>query len=411
MITGYSKRKILNDPIYGFIKFPFEIIYQIMDHPWFQRLRRIKQTGLTSLVYPGANHSRFQHSLGAMHLMQEAIKVLRIKGHSINKEEERGALIAIMLHDIGHGPFSHSLENSIVDKLSHEDLSEIFMQFFNEIFRNELDLALEIFKDKYSKKFLHQLVSSQLDVDRLDYLKRDSFYTGVVEGTVNADRIISMLELAEGELAVESKGIYSVEQFIIARRLMYWQVYLHKAVIASEYLLVSILKRAKFLVETGVKVWSTPSLSFFLTNQLEKKDFNEQKVLQRFSELDDYDVLASIKVWASHKDKVLSYLAKSIINRSLGAIELRDESFSEEDIDKYRKKTMQILGFTRDEVDYVVINDFTFNLAYNPNLGRINILNKKGITKDISLASDQLNISVLSNPVTKSFLIYPKEIR
>lgn len=411
MSQAYNKRKIVNDPVYGFVRIPSEMIFKIIGHRWFQRLRRIRQTGLTALVYPGANHTRFQHSIGAMYLMGQAIAALRLKDYKISVEEERAAQIAILLHDIGHGPFSHSLENSIVQGVSHEDISQIFMKRLNDLFRGELDMAIAIFTGTYSKRFLHQLVSSQLDMDRMDYLKRDSFFSGVAEGTINADRIISMLEIVHDDLAIESKGIYSVEKFIIARRLMYWQVYLHKAVIASEYLLVNVLKRARYLTMNGRELWGTPSLLYFLKNNCNKESFQNPEVLNMFSLLDDYDIISALKVWQDDEDKILSFLSNCIINRNLGAIEVRSEEFSEEEINNIRQRAMKVYSLTEDETDYIVCYDHTSNLAYDPSLGRINILYKDGKIEDISTASDQLNISVLSQPVTKYFLIYPKTLR
>ncbi|MFA8299670.1 MAG: HD domain-containing protein [Hyphomicrobiales bacterium] len=411
MVDRFNNRKIINDPIYGFIRVPSSLIYKIIDHPFFQRLRRIKQTGFTSLVYPGANHTRFQHSLGAMDLMRRAISALRNKGYEITEEEEHAALIAILLHDIGHGPFSHSLEHSIVKDVSHEELSILFMKRINKEFDGELDLAIQIFEGTYKKKFLHQLVSSQLDMDRLDYLKRDSFYTGVSEGVVSVDRIISMLEVVNDELAVEQKGIYNIENFIVARRLMYWQVYLHKTVIVSETLLINILLRARELVHNGVEVWATPALKYFLKKHYNKEDFQDLSVLTMFSQLDDYDVMISIKQWLNHPDKILSMLADNIINRKLPAIILQKDHFKIDEIIKLRKRASQLYDISEEEVDYIINYDHTSNLAYNPELGRINILFRDGHVEDVSNAADQLNISVLSHSVVKHFLIYPKELR
>jgi hypothetical protein len=296
----FNKKKIINDPVYGFISLPFDLIFDIIEHPYFQRLRRIKQLGLTHLVYPGALHTRFHHALGAMHLTMKAIDVIRSKGHTITQREAKATAIGILLHDIGHGPFSHALEYSIVKDVTHEDLSSVFMKELNLQFRGKLDLAIRIFEDRYSEKpFLHQLISSQLDMDRLDYLKRDSFFTGVSEGVINSDRIISMLNVKNGQLCVEAKGIYSIEKFIIARRLMYWQVYLHKTVLSAENLIVKILKRAKWLAGKGVKLFCTTALEFFLYHQVEKSNFQKDKIiLNYFAHLDDFDITASIKVWS-----------------------------------------------------------------------------------------------------------------
>lgn len=404
-----NKLKIFNDPIYGFVSLHYEIIFDLIEHPYFQRLRRIKQLGLTNLVYPGALHTRFHHAMGAMHLMSQAIEVIRSKGHEITEEEAKGVTIAILLHDIGHGPFSHALEHSIVNNISHEDISELFMQRLNKEFDNQLQLAITIFQNKYKKKFLHQLVSSQLDMDRLDYLKRDSFFTGVSEGVVSSERIIKMLNVVNDQLAVEAKGIYSIEKFIIARRLMYWQVYLHKAVLSAESLLVTILKRAKELAEKNTPLFCTPALKQFLYNEYEKKDFaTKHGLLDEFALLDDYDIMTSIKVWTEHKDVVLSMLCKQLVNRRLFRVDMQKNPFKEERIAEIKKQMMQRFKLSKEEVNYFVLTGTVTNDAYRADKIRINILFKDGTVTDIAEASDQLSIDVLSKTVKKYYLCYPK---
>jgi HD superfamily phosphohydrolase len=407
------KRKIFNDPIYGFITVPDELIFDLINHPWFQRLRRIKQLGLTNLVYPGALHTRFHHALGAMHLMTEAIEVLRSKGHAITDEEARGATVAILLHDIGHGPFSHALEHSIVNHISHEKISELFMAQLNIEFKGQLSLAIRIFRNEYKKKFLHQLVSSQLDVDRLDYLKRDSFFTGVSEGIVSSDRIIKMMNVVRDELVVEVKGIYSVEKFIIARRLMYWQVYLHKAVLSAENLLVNILARAKELAVKGKEeLFCTPALHTFLYGKFTEKVFSESPVLlQIFSELDDNDIVASIKVWTKHPDKILSILCTNLVDRHLYCVELQKKPFDKNRITGLKQKVHDQYQLKGNEVNYFVFSANVSNDTYRPDKIRIKILSKDGSVLDISDASDQLGIEMISRTVRKSFLCYPKEFK
>lgn len=406
-----NKLKIFNDPIYGFVSIPYEIVYDLIDHPYFQRLRRIKQLGLTNLVYPGALHTRFHHAMGAMYLMGQAIETIRSKGHEITDEEAKGVTIAILLHDIGHGPFSHALEHSIVNNVTHEDISEIFMDSLNKEFNGELSLAIKIFQNKYKKKFLHQLVSSQLDMDRLDYLKRDSFFTGVSEGVISTERIIKMLNVVNDQLVVEAKGIYSIEKFIIARRLMYWQVYLHKTVLSAENLLVNILKRAKELAEKKVDLFCTPALKTFLYNKYSKEDFiKNHQLLLSFAHLDDYDIMASVKVWAADtkKDKVLSLLSSLLLDRKLYAVELQNQPFKEEKINELKKVIKKSLGFTDKEVNYFVFTGTVTNDAYRADKIRINIMSKDGTVKDIAEASDQLSIDVLAKTVKKYYLCFPK---
>lgn len=408
MIT--NKRKIINDPIYGFVTIPDELIHDLINHPIFQRLRRIKQLGLTNLVYPGALHTRFHHAIGAMYLMTEALQVLKSKGVKITEEESRAAIIAILLHDIGHGPFSHALEHTIVKGVHHEDLSTMLMDDLNKTFKGKLSLAIKIFKDEYPKKFLHQLVSSQLDMDRLDYLKRDSFFTGVSEGVISSDRIIKMLDVVNGELVVEAKGIYSVEKFLIARRLMYWQVYLHKTVLSAEKLLVNILKRAKELALNGEDLFATPALAFFLKHNYGKKDFiSNPELLQQFVLLDDYDIMASVKVWANHSDKTLSLLCKNMVDRSLYKVELQNKKFEASYKTLLLEKVMKKYKLTKKEAEYFVFSESVNNSAYNSSTHfKINVLYNNGKLEDVAKASDQLNIKMLSKKVTKYFICYPK---
>jgi len=404
-----NKSKIFNDPVYGFISVQDDFVFKIIEHPFFQRLRRIKQLGLTHLVYPGALHTRFHHAMGAMFLMGEAIEVLRSKGQIITNEEAQAVNAAILLHDIGHGPFSHALENCIVYDLSHESISSLFMERLNKEFGGKLQLAIDIFRDKYHKKFLHQLVSSQLDVDRLDYLKRDSFFTGVSEGVISTERIIKMMDVVDDQLVIEAKGIYSIEKFIIARRLMYWQVYLHKTVLAAEFLLVKILKRAKFLAEQGQELFATPTFKEFLFNRYNKDDFEKQpQILDKFAMLDDFDIYASAKVWCDHTDIILATLCRNLVNRHLFHVEIQDHVFHENLINSIRQNTAQKLSISLNDTDYFVFAEKVENSAYNTNSVNINILYKNGDIVDIAQASDQLNISVLSKTVTKYFLCYPK---
>lgn len=406
-----NKRKIFNDPVYGFVTVPDELIFDLIEHQNFQRLRRIKQLGLAHLVYPGALHTRFQHSLGAMHLMVRAVNELRFKGHDITDDESLGVNIAILLHDIGHGPYSHALEHSIVDGVSHEQISRIFMNRLNESFDGKLDIAISIFNGEYKKKFLHKLVSGQFDMDRLDYLKRDSFFTGVSEGIVNYERLLSMLNVLDDELVIEGKGIYSVEKFIIARRLMYWQVYLHKTVLVAEYTIINVLKRAKQLRLQGVDLFATPAFDFFLRNRITYNEFeNNKEVIEMFSKLDDYDIFTSMKVWSVHSDPILSSLSSSIVNRRLLKIEMQNEPFDNDFVEDIRKQAMLKLNLNEDEVDYFVFNDQTSNYTYETGFDKIGILFKNGQVVDIAEASDQLNISSLSVPTTKYFLCYPKDI-
>lgn len=404
-------RKIINDPVYGLITIPDDLIFSLISHPWFQRLRRIMQLGLTHYVYPSALHTRFQHALGAMHLMTQAVDVLRSKGEEITKEEETGVIAAILLHDIGHGPFSHTLEKSLVENLSHEDLSLLIMDSLNDEFDGQLEMAISIFRNDYPKHFLHQLVSSQLDMDRLDYLSRDSFFTGVSEGVINTDRIIRMLTVCNDELVVEAKGIYSIEKFLIARRLMYWQVYLHKTVMSAEYLLINILKRAKKLAMEGKALFATKALYPFLYNQVSVADILEDKEwLSRFANLDDYDILASIKEWMYDADKVLAYLCRSLIERNLYKVIIQNEPFALSEVERIMKLIQNQFSVNEEDAAFFMIRETVTNNAYNPLHDTIHIMFKDGSLADVSKASDQLNISVLSTPVSKHLLCYPKSL-
>lgn len=395
--------------MYGFISIPQEIIFDVIEHPYFQRLRRIKQLGLTHLVYPGALHTRFHHVLGAMHLMSKAVATIRRKGHEITNEEEQGVLLAILLHDIGHGPFSHALEHDIVIGVSHEEISGFFIDKLSKEFDGELDVALTIFNNKHPKKFLHQLVSSQLDMDRMDYLNRDSFYTGVSEGIIGSDRIIEMMDVKDGNLVLEEKAVYSIEKFLVARRLMYWQVYLHKTVVAAEFMLIHVLRRAKQLIQNGENLFGSPALLFFMKNNITLNDFKTNpEVIEYFSELDDFDILGAVKVWQKSEDKVLSELSKRLVGRKLFKIEVSKTPFSEERIAEIKKAVQQKLGLTENEVQHFVHSDILTNNAYNESKENINLLLKSGEIVDVSLASDNLNISALSKPVEKYFLSYPK---
>jgi HD superfamily phosphohydrolase len=403
-----KKLKIFNDPIYGFIRIPNQLVFSIIADPYFQRLRRISQMGLSYLVYPGANHTRFHHAIGSMHLMQQAIQVLRFKMVEISEEEESGLLCAILLHDIGHGPFSHAMEHSIVDGIDHETISGYFMEALNMKFGGSLTQAIKIFKGSYPKKFLNQLVSSQLDMDRLDYLKRDSFYTGVAEGNINAERLITMLNVHNGELVVEEKGIYSVEKFLMARRFMYWQVYLHKTALVAEQLLIKTLQRAKELHSGGSKLEGSAPLLFFMENKIEKTHFNE-KVLRLFAQLDDVDIMAAIKLWQRHPDFVLSRLCNMILHRRLLKIKLKSKPIPAQRIQKHFDRFKSENGLTNKETAYFVFRGSIENTAYDQEEQNINILRSSGKVVDVARASDQLNLKALAKPVRKHYMCYPAE--
>ncbi|MEX0996019.1 MAG: HD domain-containing protein [Flavobacteriaceae bacterium] len=406
-MNSLKKLHILNDPIYGFITIPDTIVFELVEDPFFQRLRRISQMGLSYLVYPGANHTRFHHALGCMFLMQKAVHVLRFKGVYISEAEEEALYIAILLHDIGHGPFSHAMENSIVEGISHEEISLHFMELLNKKFNGRLTLAIEIFKGENDKKFLCQLISGQLDMDRLDYLKRDSFYAGTPEGNINSERLITMLNVVDNKLVVEEKGVYSIEKFIIARRFMYWQVYLHKTSIVAEQILVKILKRAKELVESGVTLPTSEALLYFLENRIKSTDFNE-KTLTLFSELDDYDIIASLKQWKNSNDFVLSNLSTRLLDRDLLKIKLKDKPFSKDFIENKRKKLIKKFGMTTQEVDYFCFAGEITNLAYSDLKEKIKLVTQKGKIIDITDVSEQINNKALTKLVTKYYICYPK---
>ena len=404
-----NKRKILNDPIYGFITIPNELIYDLVQHPYFQRLRRISQMGLSYLVYPGATHTRFHHALGCMHLMQKAIEILRFKEVSISIEEENALLIAILLHDMGHGPFSHAMEHSIVEEINHESISLLFMEQLNVEFDNKLALAIKIFKGDYHRKFMLQLISSQLDMDRMDYLKRDSFYTGVNEGNVNSERLIQMLNVQDDVLVMEEKGIYSIEKFLMARRLMYWQAYLHKTSVVAELTLTKILKRAKELATKGEVLFGSPFLLFFLNNKIELSQI-DKATLDKFSNLDDYDVLGAIKQWQYHDDFVLSALSKMIINRNLLKIELSEDKIDKIKYLELKEKYVKKYEISDKEVEYFVFKGKIKNEAYSKSSEPIHILKKDRTIETVVEASDQMHLKALSKTVTKYFICYPKVI-
>ncbi len=401
------KHKIINDPIYGFITVPSTLVFNLMEHKYFQRLRRISQMGFSYIVYPGAHHTRFHHALGAMFLMQKAVQVLKSKGVAISEKEEEALYIAILLHDIGHGPFSHAMENSIVENISHEQISLLFMEALNRKFNKQLTLAIQIFKDEHPRKFLHQLVSGQLDMDRLDYLKRDSFYTGVPEGTVNAQRLIAMLHVKNDRLVVEEKGIYSVENFLVARRLMYWQVYLHKTGIVAEQLLVRVLKRAKQLSAQSVALPASNSLKFFLNNNINLKDFSVE-VLDTFSKLDDFDIISAMKAWVSNDDFVLKNLSKMLLNRDLLKVKVKSQPFSSQKIKEKRNKLVEKYNISEEEAAFFVFTGKLENQAYSMEKDTINLLKKNGKIIDVAKASDQLNLEALSKSVVKYYMCYPK---
>ena len=406
-----NKKKIINDPVYGFISIPSALIYDLISHPYFQRLRYIKQLGMTHLVYPGALHTRFHHAIGAMHLMGLALEVLRNKGHQVTAAEEEAATIAILLHDIGHGPFSHALEHTLVNGIKHEDISLLMMDQLNEEFEGRLTPAINVFKGKYHRNFFCQLISGQLDLDRMDYLNRDSFFTGVSEGVISFDRIIKMFNVVDDQLVIEEKGIYSIEKFLIARRLMYWQVYLHKTVIAAEQLLVKILERAKELASNGVDLFATPALQHFLKNDVSEHNFFEdENHLLQFSKLDDQDIYAAIKVWENHADLILSKLCKMLNSRKLYKVEISNEEPLAERIDRLTAQTAVALNLDDDDVAYFVFTDTIRNRAYNAGNSNINILMKNNELVDIAKASDLSNLESLDKTVKKHILCYTRDI-
>ncbi len=403
----FNKLKIFNDPIYGFITIPNVLIFELIEHRYFQRLRRISQMGMSYLVYPGAHHTRFHHALGCMHLMQKTVNILRFKGVIISDDEENALYIAILLHDIGHGPFSHAMENSIVNGVSHEVISLRFMEKLNLEFNGSLTLAIKIFKCEYPRKFMCQLISSQLDMDRTDYLKRDSFYTGVAEGNINSERIITMLNVVDNELVIEEKGIYSVEKFLVARRLMYWQVYLHKTSLVAEQLLMRMLQRAKELTINGTALKASSALSYFLKHEITLDNFNDE-TLEVFSKLDDYDIISAMKEWQHGDDFVLKNLSDMIINRDLLKIKLKKRKIKSEEKQKHIYKLMEKYQISEEEASYFVFTGEISNQAYQHDAQHINILHKSGKIEDIVKASDQLNLKALSKTVTKYYMCFPK---
>lgn len=405
-MSSTNKLKIFNDPIYGFITIPNTLVYDLIQHPYFQRLRRITQMGLSYLVYPGAHHTRFHHAIGAMHMMQKAVEVLRSKDVLISKEEENALYIAILLHDIGHGPFSHALEHSIVE-VHHEEISLLFMNKLNEEFDGQLSLAIQIFKGEYHRKFMLQLISSQLDMDRMDYLKRDSFYSGVAEGNINSDRLIQMLNVMDDFLVMEEKGIYSIEKFLMARRLMYWQAYLHKTSLVAELTLTNALKRAKELLNNGFEIECSMPLKYFMEHKFTLENFSNSN-LDKFAQLDDFDVISALKSWQNHDDFILSSLSKMIINRELSKIKLNSEKFPKEVLDEMITRFTKAHNMTPEESKYFIFKGKIKNQAYSKDAEPIRILRKDKTIEDVIEASDQLNLKALSKPVTKYFICYPK---
>ncbi len=407
-MASNNKLKIFNDPIYGFITIPNALIFDLIEHRYFQRLRRITQMGLSYLVYPGAHHTRFHHALGCMFLMQKAIRILRFKGVLITKEEESGLLTAILLHDIGHGPFSHAMEHSLVNGVSHEEVSLLFMEQLNVEFNGRLSLAIKIFKGDYSRKFLNDLISSQLDMDRADYLKRDSFYTGVAEGNINSERLITMLNVVNDELVIEEKGIYSVEKFLTARRLMYWQVYLHKTSLVAEQLLIRLLMRAKELTSNGIHLEGSRNLNYFLQNNVSKSTIDFE-ALETFAKLDDVDIVSAMKTWRYHDDFVLSNLSQMILERELLKIKFHKKKVKASNLQKHITRLKIKYNINDVEASYFVFSGEVMNQAYELKKDNIKILLKNGRVQDIVNISDHLNLKALSKLVTKYYICYPKD--
>ena len=408
-MSQINKLKIFNDPIYGFITIPNALIYDLIQHPYFQRLRRISQMGLSYLVYPGANHTRLHHALGCMHLMQKAVEVLRFKGVVISEAEENALYIAILLHDIGHGPFSHAMEKSIVEDVHHEAISLLFMNQLNTEFDGQLSLAIQVFKGEYHRKFMLQLISSQLDMDRMDYLKRDSFYSGVAEGNVNSERLIQMMNVVDDVLVIEEKGIYSVEKFLMSRRLMYWQVYLHKTSLVAELILTKVLKRAKELTLQGIQLSCSEPLLFFMQNRVNIENFNVN-TLDLFSQLDDFDIISALKSWQKHDDFILSSLSKMIINRDLPKIKVVADQQHLDLIDPIKSRFASENNISILNTDYFIFEGAIKNQAYSKEAEPIRILKKDKTVEDVVDASDQLNIESLSKLVTKYYICYPKSL-
>ena len=406
-----SMRKIINDPVYGFITISNDLVFDLIQHPWFQRLRNIQQLGLTNMVYPGAMHTRFQHSLGALHLMQEALENLKYKGVRITAEEEEAAQVAILLHDIGHGPFSHLLEKTFIPTLTHEDFTTLFMERLNNEYGGRLDLAIRIFEERYSRHFLHQLVSGQLDVDRLDYLTRDSFFSGVAEGVVGTERIIKMLNVADGQLVADSKALYSIEKFIISRRLMYWQVYLHKTVHVAEVMLVQLLRRAKTLWQRGEDLFLPEAMRIFFRHEYHLEDFRScPELLDQYAGLDDRDIWYAVKQWRRHSDRVLSELSVRLSDRNLFRIEMDESPFPPDVIEGKRRRLTDELLFSEEEAGYMLADGKMENRAYNREVGSIFIMEKDGRVRPLEELSDHLNHRTMSESVSKYFIAYPKEL-
>ena len=405
-----NKKKIINDPVYGFITIQSDLIYDIISHPYFQRLRYIRQLGLTDLIYPGALHSRFQHALGAMHLMGRVLDNLRTKGVEISAEEYEASQIAVLLHDLGHGPFSHALEDSLLSGVKHESISYLLMSVLNDHFNDALDLTLKIFRNSYKRKFFHQLVSSQLDIDRLDYLKRDCFFTGVQEGTIGVDRIIAMLHVHRDQLVVEEKGIYSIENFLNARRLMYWQVYLHKTTVSAERMIVNIIRRAQALTQAGEDITASAGLKLFLENKFTVEKLKEDPIaLDAFGRLDDHDIWGAIKFWKDHSDNILSTLSTMLLERRLFQIMLNNEPIRKTLVEKIKSGITEKYGTLRAESGYLFSSGYVTNEAYADGQ-KINILTKGGDLLDIAQASDLPNIKAISKIVKKNYLCWPKDV-
>lgn len=407
-MSGINKLKIINDPIYGFITIPNELIYDLIAHPYFQRLRRISQMGLSYLVYPGAHHTRFHHALGCMHLMQKAIQTLQFKGVQLSNQEEEALYVAILLHDIGHGPFSHAMEQSIVENVHHEFVSTLFMEELNRVFEGKLTLAIKIFKGEYHRPFLNQLIAGQLDMDRMDYLKRDSFYSGVAEGNINSDRLIQMLHVVDEQLVVEEKGIHSVEKFLMARRLMYWQTYLHKTSVAAEDIITKVLKRAKELTKKGEVLPASTALTFFLNHKITPIDFTTD-ILNEFSKLDDYDILQALKTWVNVEDRVLSALCQMIINRDLPKIIWQKEAMTTVNLTEIQQKWAANMQLTHDEVSYFVFQGEVSHKSYEKKKSPILLMDKNKTVKPISEHSELINSRFFSKRTTKCYLCVPKK--
>ena len=408
-VSKVNKLKIFNDPIYGFISIPNALIYDLVQHPYFQRLRRISQMGLSYLVYPGANHTRFHHALGCMHIMQKAVDVLRFKGVSISPEEENALYIAILLHDIGHGPFSHAMEKSIVEDVHHEAISLLFMNQLNVEFGGQLSLAIQVFRGDYHRKFMLQLISSQLDMDRMDYLKRDSFYSGVAEGNINSERLIQMMNVVDDVLVIEEKGIYSVEKFLMSRQLMYWQVYLHKTSLVAELILTKVLKRAKELTQKGILLPCSEPLLFFMQNKITAATFNSENI-ELFSQLDDVDIISALKSWQKQDDFILSSLSKMIINRDLLKVKVSSEKGSKEELKLLKERFASENNIALQDTNYFIFKGKIKNQAYSIEAESIRILKKDKTIEDVAEASDQLNLKSLSKLVTKYYICFPKQL-